>query len=189
MDPGIPDHDTVAGAFTDALSQAMSCRSPIVPKGTEVPSDAIKLTVRITALDPIPFPKNPAVAGFAHGVALGTVGALAGGRGVASFFHWGLLEGANQAREKRWIETHRGYAAHWVRGRFRVSLDDSRKLVLDSKIPPGEILDRMRRLDPVDSEDPRMVRAEEARAFAVVVSDLIGDQLQWPIRRKAESGP
>ena len=192
--PGdVPGSEGVSREYAAALRARLATRVVVVPEGVQPPPGAAELQVTLVSMRPDRGEPSPGAVGVATGLAVGTLGALAGNRNaVFDGFWWGLWAGTHAAaaqRHDRYYERDRlGYRPLRVNAvvHFRLSTPGGREWLPLAEFEVGgrEVVDAMAPLGAADRDDPYRIREEEARAFSRVVVRKLEDRFEWRLQER-----
>jgi hypothetical protein len=180
----VPGSEGVSREYAYALRARLATRATVVAGGAQIPPGAAELQVSLVSMEADRERPSPGAVGVATGIAVGTLGALAGNRNaVFDGFWWGLWAGTNVAAERRWESGRLGYRPLRVNAvvLLRQAAPGTREWVPLAEFDVGgrEVIDAMDPLGPYERHDDFRIQEEEARAFARVVVRKLQERFQW----------
>lgn len=174
-----PRSEAISSEYADALRAKLATCVMVVPAGQAGPEAAAELEVTVTQIHPYSEP-SPAAIGFATGVAVGTLSAMAGNRDA--FFDglfWGLFAGSSAADSRDWDGSRLGYLPVRVSAVVKLQQAGTKEPLMEFSVRGREVIEQMGSLSPDELNDQARIREEEAKAFARVVVSRLQEQFHW----------
>lgn len=180
----VPASEGVAREYAAALRARLATRAMVVPEGVQPPSGAADLQVSLVSMRPDRGDPSPGAVGVATGIAVGTLGALAGNRNaVFDGFWWGMWAGTNAAADRHYQRDRLGYRPRRVNAVvvLRQPAPGTREWIplAEFEIGGREVIEAMAPLGASERDDEFRIREEEARAFARVIVGKLQDRFDW----------